>query len=263
MIDVYNKDAILNEYSISKIAYEFVFIGDDIISSINRDLIKDISSLSPSNLKTVLQRDLIVDTFHLYMNKIIAVNNIMINSFPPSTNTYIKRGSDINKLEFFIMSKTIKDEFKNFLIFLNNPVNFEYCITLMFLTRYTDACYYSFCNYKVTTNNEVNENIFNNLLNLNDLVKGNKEAIHNYGEYIKFYYPFICALFDIKEVFDGSETSTMYNSLSNDITYDHLLKRPNFVVNKKQLESKKKFFEIYMKKEIPDLYDTGVVKIFS
>ena len=80
---------------------------------------------------------------------------------------------------------------------------------------------------------------------------------------MKFYYPFICSLFELKELFNGDKNTTIYESLSNDVTYNHLLQCENFIVNKSQLEAKKKFLEAYMRKELPDLYETGAVKIIS
>ena len=64
-------------------------------------------------------------------------------------------------------------------------------------------------------------------------------------------------------LFNGDKNTTIYESLTNEITYDHLLDCQNFIVNKKQLEAKKKFLEAYMKKELPDLYESGAVKILT
>ena len=267
MINLFNEDAILNIRSIRTLSDSFLLFSKDILLSNNRDMYDGLNEIRRQKMLMNLQEEnVLVDVFNLYINKIIATKNIIIQSMPLSTFDY-----KLSNFEYFVLDGGIKHKFEELLIALNDPVNFEYYIKLAFLNKYTQVIFpYSqlFFNNGHVTLEPVNSLNCDTIKNhgqekINEILTDEKESIREYAELIKFYYPFICSLFGLKELFNGDKNTTIYESLTNDITYDHLLDCQNFIVNKKQLEAKKKFLEAYMKKELPDLYESGAVKILT
>ena len=252
MINLFNEDAILNIRSIRTLSDNFLLFSKDIVLSNSRDLCDDLNEIRKQKMLANLEEEyVLVDVFNLYINKIIAMKDIMIPSMPLLTFEY-----KLSNSEYFILDPGIKYKFEELLIAWNNPNNFEYYITLSFLNKYTQVIF-----PYLAMNGEYIKKYGQE--KINEILTEQKESIGEYAELIKFYYPFICSLFGLKELFNGDKNTTIYESLTNDITYDHLLDCQNFIVNKKQLEAKKKFLEAYMKKELPDLYESGAVKILT
>ncbi len=252
MINLFNEDAILNIRSIRTLSNNFLLFSKDIVLSNSRDLCDDLNEIRKQKMLANLEEEyVLVDVFNLYINKIIAMKDIMIPSMPLLTFEY-----KLSNSEYFILDPGIKYKFEELLIALNNPNNFEYYITLSFLNKYTQVIF-----PYLAMNGEYIKKYGQE--KINEILTEQKESIGEYAELIKFYYPFICSLFGLKELFNGDKNTTIYESLTNDITYDHLLDCQNFIVNKKQLEAKKKFLDAYMKKELPDLYESGAVKILT
>lgn len=252
MINLFNEDAILNIRSIRTLSNNFLLFSKDIVLSNSRDLCDDLNEIRKQKMLANLEEEyILVDVFNLYINKIIAMKDIMIPSMPLLSFEY-----KLSNSEYFILDPGVKYKFEELLITLNNPNNFEYYITLSFLNKYTQVIF-----PYLAMNGEFIKKYGQE--KINEILTEQKESIREYAELIKFYYPFICSLFGLKELFNGDKNTTIYESLTNDITYDHLLDCQNFIVNKKQLEAKKKFLEAYMRKELPDLYESGAVKILT
>ena len=252
MITLFNEDAILNIRSIRTLSDNFLLFSKDIVLSNSRDLCDDLNEIRKQKMLANLEEEyVLVDVFNLYINKIIAMKDIMIPSMPLLTFEY-----KLSNSEYFILDPGVKYKFEELLIALNNPNNFEYYITLSFLNKYTQVIF-----PYLAMNGEFIKKYGQE--KINEILTEQKESIREYAELIKFYYPFICSLFGLKELFNGDKNTTIYESLTNDITYDHLLDCQNFIVNKKQLEAKKKFLDAYMRKELPDLYESGAVKILT
>ena len=265
MINMFNEDAILNIRSIKSLSESFLLFSKDIVLSNSHDLYDDLNEIRIQKVLANLEEEwVLVDVFNLYINKIIATKDIMIPSMPLLTFEY-----KLSSSEYFVLDPGIKHKFEELLIVLNDPVNFEYYIKLAFLKSYTNVIFpYSqvFFNKDHGAVEEVNSSNEDSIKKygqekINEILTEQKESIVEYAESLKFYYPFICSLFGLKELFNGDKNTTIYESLTNDVTYDHLLDCQNFIVNKKQLEAKKKFLEAYMRKELPDLYESGAVKI--
>ena len=263
MIDLYNKDAILNLNSIDWLSQTFKQYKTDDLRFDSRDIYEGVKHINTfGKFMTARTDEMLKDLFRLYINKIIAIKNIMIRSLELSNR--------FSSIETFILDYSNRAEFEKLLKTLNDPVNFEYYATLIFLKNYLYKIFpfptWSGINTK--TNKIVHFETKDNSKNvcqktINEILKNDEELLHEHIKLMKFYYPFICSLFELKELFNGDKNTTIYESLSDDITYNHLLQCQNFIVNKSQLEAKKKFLEAYMRKELPDLYETGAVKIIS
>ena len=263
MIDLYNKDAILNLNSIDWLSQTFKQYRTDDLRFDSRDIYEGLKHINTfGKLMTARTDEKLKDLFRLYINKIISIKNIMIRSLELSI-----KFSDI---ETFILDYSNRAEFEKLLKTLNDPVNFEYYATLIFLKDYLYKIFpfptWSGLNTKTNkiVHFETKDNSKNESQKIIDkILKNDEELLHEHIKLMKFYYPFICSLFELKELFNGDKNTTIYESLSDDVTYNHLLQCENFIVNKSQLKAKKKFLEAYMRKELPDLYETGAVKIIS
>lgn len=263
MIDLYNKDAILNLNSIDWLAETFKQYKTADLQFDRRDIYEALNHINTfGRFVTVRTEEMLKDFFRLYINKIIAIKNIIIRSIGLSVK--------FSSVETFILDYSNRAEFEKLLKTLNDPVNFEYYATLIFLKDYLHEIFpfpiWAGVNHK--TNEIVHFENKGNSKNdsqkiIDEILKNDEELLHEHIKLMKFYYPFICSLFELKELFNGDKNTTIYESLSDDVTYNHLLQCQNFIVNKSQLEAKKKFLEAYMRKELPDLYETGAVKIIS
>ena len=263
MIDLYNKDAILNLNSIDWLSQTFKQYRTDDLRFDRRDIYEGLNHINTfGRFMSARTDDTLKDLFRLYINKIIAIKNIMIRSLDLSIK--------FSSVETFILDYSNRAEFEKLLKTLNDPVNFEYYATLIFLKDYLYKIFpfptWSGINTKTNKivhfeTKDIPKNDSQKIID--EILKNDEELLHEHIKLMKFYYPFICSLFELKELFNGDTNTTIYESLSDDITYNHLLHCQNFIVNKGQLEAKKKFLEAYMRKELPDLYETGAVKIIS
>ena len=83
MINLFNEDAILNIRSIRTLSNNFLLFSKDIVLSNSRDLCDDLNEIRKQKMLENLEEEyVLVDVFNLYINKIIAMKDIMIPSMP-------------------------------------------------------------------------------------------------------------------------------------------------------------------------------------
>ena len=129
MIDLYNKDAILNLNSIDWLSQTFKQYRTDDLRFDSRDIYEGLKHINTfGKLMTARTDEMLKDLFRLYINKIIAIKNIMIRSLELSIK--------FSSMETFILDYSNRAEFEKLLKTLNDPVNFEYYATLIFLKDY-------------------------------------------------------------------------------------------------------------------------------
>ena len=108
MINLFNEDAILNIRSIRTLSDTFLLFSKDIVLSDGRDLYDDLNEIRRQKmLMNVQEENVLVDVFNLYINKIIATKNIMIQSMPLSTFDY-----KLSNSEYFILDGGVRHKFE-------------------------------------------------------------------------------------------------------------------------------------------------------